>query len=105
MNEVEVKWNFISCLSDRLDLGWIVISHLEKGRGIWESSLGLLGSLVGELLRLLGIDDGFLSVGSFLVYVRSSSSSSSDKSWDWWNRWEWNSSSLPGDWIFELDKG
>ena len=95
VDEVEVKWNHLLFLNHRLDLGWIVISHLEESGGIWESGLGLLGGIVSELLGLLGIDNGSLTISTLLVGVRGGSSGSGNKSWDWWNWWEFNSSTLP----------
>ena len=105
VDEVEVKWNHLLFLNHRLNLGWIVISHLEESRGVWESGLGLLGSIVGELLRLLGINDCLFAISTLLVNVGSGSSGSGNKSWDWWNWWESNSSTLPGDWVLKLNKG
>ena len=105
VDEVEVKWNHLLFLDHRLDLGWIVISHLEESGGIWESGLGLLGGIVSELLGLLGIDNGSLTISTLLVGVRGGSSGSGNKSWDWWNWWEFNSSTLPGDWVLKLNKG
>ena len=105
VDEVEVKWNHLLFLNHRLDLGWIVISHLEESGGIWESGLGLLGGIVSELLGLLGIDNGSLTISTLLVNVSGGSSGSGNKSWDWWNWWECNSSTLPGDWVLKLNKG
>ena len=46
VDEVEVKWDHLLFLYRRLNLGWIIIYHLEESRGVWESGLGLLGGIV-----------------------------------------------------------
>jgi hypothetical protein len=78
---------------------------LDQGRGVWESGVGLVGSVIEELLRFLGIDDGKLTVGTLLVGVWGSGGCSGNESWDWWHWWESNSESLPGDWVVELEEG
>ena len=105
VDKVEVKRDILLGVGDGLDLGWIVISHLEEGRGVWKSSLGLFGGIVSELLGFLGIDDSKFAISSLLVNVGSGSSGSGNKSWNWWDWWEWNSSTLPSNWIVKLEKG
>jgi hypothetical protein len=78
---------------------------LDQGRSVWKSGVGLLSSVIEELLGLLGIDDAEFAIGSLLIEVSSSEGGGGNKSWDWWHWWESNSGTLPGDWVFELEEG
>jgi hypothetical protein len=102
-NESWDWWDWWESNSGSLPGDWVL--KLEEGRGIWKSGLGLIGGLISELLRVLGINDGYLSFSSLLVGVGSSGSGGGDESWDWWDWWESNSRSLPGDWVLELNEG
>jgi hypothetical protein len=101
-NEPWGWWNWWERNSSTLPGNWVF--KLNKGRGVWKSSLGLLGSIIAELFGLLSINDGSLSIGTLLISVRCGSSGSANEPWGWWNWWESNSSTLPGDWICSLDE-
>jgi hypothetical protein len=105
VDEFEVKWNI--SLLEGLHLGDIIVSELDQGRDVWKSGVRLVGSVIEELLRLLGVNDGGFTVSTFLVGVWGSGGGGGDESWHWWHWWESNSGSLPGDWVLglELEEG
>jgi hypothetical protein len=78
---------------------------LDQGRGVWESSVSLVSSVIEKLLRFLGINDGFFTISTLLVSVWGSSGGGGNESGHWWHWWESNSGTLPGDWVVELEEG